>query len=57
MPEEKDSITEFLASGIFKGIGEKTAKKIVDFLGSDALKIIIDNPDNLLLIPQITKNK
>ena len=57
MPEEKDSIIEFLASGIFKGIGEKTAKKIVDFLGSDALKIIIDNPDNLLLIPQITKKQ
>ena len=29
-PEEKDSIIEFLTSGLFKGIGEKKAKKIVD---------------------------
>ena len=57
MPEEKDSIVEFLSSGTFKGIGEKTAAKIVEFLGSDALKIIIDNPSNLLLIPGITKKQ
>lgn len=54
-PEEKDSIIEFLTSGLFTGIGEKKAKKIVDVLGKDTLKIIIENPDNLLLIPTITK--
>jgi len=57
MPEEKDSIVEFLSSGTFKGIGEKTAEKIVSFLGKDALKIIIENPSNLLLIPSITKKQ
>lgn len=56
MPEEKDSIIEFLTSGLFKGIGEKKAKSIVDVLGTDALKIILENPDNLILIPGITKN-
>ncbi len=55
--EDKDSIFEFLTSGIFKGIGEKKAKKIVDVLGKDTLKIILDNPDNLLLIPGITKKQ
>lgn len=55
MPEEKDAIVEFLSSGLFKGIGEAKAKKIVDVLGKDTLNIIIDNPDNLLLIPGITK--
>lgn len=54
-PEEKDSIIEFLTSGLFKGIGEKKAKNIVDVLGKDTLKIILENPDNLLLIPTITK--
>lgn len=54
-PEEKNSIIEFLTSGLFKGIGEKKAKSIVDVLGKDTLKIIIENPDNLLLIPGITK--
>lgn len=55
MPEEKDSIVEFLTSGLFKGIGEKKAKAIVDVLGNNALKIILENPDNLILIPGITK--
>lgn len=54
-PEEKDSIIEFLTSGLFKGIGEKKAKAIVDVLGKDTLKIILENPDNLILIPGITK--
>lgn len=55
MPEEKDAIVEFLSSGLFKGIGETKAKKIVDILGKDTLNIILDNPDKLLLIPGITK--
>ena len=54
-PEEKNSIIEFLTSGLFKGIGEKKAKQIVDTLGKDTLKIILENPDNLILIPGITK--
>lgn len=58
IPEEKDSILEFLTSGLFKGIGEKKAKKIVDVLGKDTLKIILEQPNNLILIPGITeKNK
>ncbi len=55
IPEEKDAIVEFLTSGLFKGIGEKKAKTIVNVLGNDTLKIILENPDNLILIPGITK--
>ena len=54
-PEEKDSMIEFLTSGLFKGIGEKKAEKIVDVLGKDTLKIILEEPSNLILIPTITK--
>lgn len=54
-PEEKDSIIEFLTSGLFKGIGEKKAKAIVDALGKDTLKIILETPDNLILIPGISQ--
>ena len=54
-PEEKDAIIDFLTSGLFKGIGEKKAKAIVDVLGKDTLQIILENPDNLILIPGITK--
>ena len=55
VPEEKDSIVEFLTSGIFKGIGEKKAQAIVDALGEDTLKIILEQPNNLILIPGITE--
>ncbi len=54
-PEEKDSIIEFLSSGLFKGIGEKKATNIVNALGKDTLKTIINEPNNLILIPTITK--
>lgn len=54
-PEENDAIVEFLTSGLFKGIGEKKAKAIVDVLGKDTLSIILEHPDNLILIPSITK--
>lgn len=54
LPEEKDSIVEFLCSGLFKGIGEKTAEKIVSYLGKETLNIILENPSNLNLIPGIT---
>lgn len=57
MPEEKDSIVEFLSSGLFKSIGEKKAQKIVEYLGKDTLNVILENPNNLLLIPTITKKQ
>ena len=55
LPEEKDSIITFLTSGIFKGIGEKKATKIVNTLGKNTLQVILENPSNLLLIPTITE--
>lgn len=55
MPEKKDSMVEFLSSGLFKGIGEKKAKKIVDVLGRNTFNIILNNPSNLILIPTVTE--
>lgn len=57
MPEEKDAIVDFLASGLFKGIGEKKAEKIVSILGKETLNIIMEHPDNLLLIPGMNKKQ
>lgn len=53
LPEEKDSIVAFLSSGLFKGIGEKKAQTIVDVLGKDTLKVILDNASSLLFVPGI----
>lgn len=54
-PEDKDSIVSFLCNGSFAGIGEAKAKKIVSVLGKQTLDIILDNPNNLILIPGITE--
>ena len=56
-PEGKDAIIEFLASGLFKGIGDKTAKQIVDTLGDDTLKLIEDDYSNLLMVPNLKTEK
>ncbi|MBR2828054.1 MAG: ATP-dependent RecD-like DNA helicase [Bacilli bacterium] len=53
--EEKDHLVDFLSSDLFKGIGKAKAKKIVDVLGKDTLKIILESPDNLILIPTVNK--
>ncbi len=54
-PETKDALVEFLTSGLFKGIGERKAEKIVHVLGKETIDTILNNPDNLLLIPTVTK--
>lgn len=55
IPETKDSMVEFLSSGLFKGIGEAKAKKIVSTLGKDTFNVILNNPSNLILIPTVTE--
>jgi len=57
MPTGRDAIIEFLTSPLIKGCGEKTAVKIVDILGDDAIEKIKDNINNLDLIPRLTENK
>ena len=57
IPEDKDGIIEYLSSGIFKGIGKKVAKKIVDTLGVDALDIIVADKTSLDSIPRLSKLK
>ncbi len=57
LPEEKDNIVEFLCSDIFPGIGERKASKIVEVLGDDCLSVILETPDNLLLVPGVTSKQ
>ena len=57
LPEDKDGIVAFLSSDLFKGIGENLAKSIVDTLGNNALDLILQNKENLLLVPKMTIKK
>ena len=57
MPTGHDAIIEFLTSSLIKGCGEKTAEKIVNILGDNAIEKIKENINNLDLIPKLTDNK
>lgn len=52
-----DATIEFLSSPLIKGVGDKTAIKIVETLGEDTLKLIKEDYNNLLLVPGITLKK
>ncbi len=54
IPEGKDGIIDFLASPLIKDCGIKTATQIVNTLGENALELIKENQENLLLVPGMT---
>ena len=56
-PEDKDGIVEFLSSDLFPGVGEKLAIRIVDTLGEDTLDKILEDKDNLKIVPKINNKK
>ena len=56
-PVGKDAVIEFLSSNLISGCGIKTAEKIVDVLGENAINIIKENPDKLLLVDKMTDKK
>ena len=56
-PEEQDAIMEFLTSNFIKGCGAKTAEKIIELFGTDALNKIKENKQNLLLVPKMTEKR
>lgn len=57
MPREVDNIYEYLASGVIKGVGARTAQLIVSEFGSKSLEIIEENPEELTKIKGITEKK
>jgi exodeoxyribonuclease V alpha subunit len=56
-PSTRAAILRYLSSGIIKGIGEKTATRIVDHFGLETFKILDENPGCLLQVPKIGKKK
>ena len=56
-PEGIDATIDFLSSDLFPGIGEKTAKQIVNTLGDNTLDLIIEDYSNLLLVPNMKESK
>lgn len=57
VPRTKNGVEGYLASGLIKGIGPKTAADIVERFGVDTLDILEHQPERLLEIRGITENK
>ena len=57
MPADEVAILRYLASGAIKGIGPKTAQKIVDVYGVETFDVIENHPEWLAEISGITPKK
>ena len=57
MPQTLYALETYLASGNLKGIGQVTAKKIIDKFGEETIHILKYEPEKLAQISGISKNK
>ncbi len=57
IPSSTEAIQEYLASDLVKGVGSKTAKKIVELYGEDSLRVAQEEPEKLTEIKGITNVK
>lgn len=57
MPVGTRAVFEYLASGVLRGVGEVTARRIVDRFGTDALSIIEQEPEKLTVLPGMTPKR
>ena len=56
-PSSSESLINYLSSSQFKGIGEKTAEKVVDALGENVIDSIVENPAVLNQVPGLSKKQ
>ncbi|MBR5538902.1 MAG: AAA family ATPase, partial [Clostridia bacterium] len=57
VPKDSSSILKYLSSGIIKGIGPKTAQKIVEKYGEDSLTVMSNHPEWLADFKGISSRK
>ncbi|WP_223702830.1 SF1B family DNA helicase RecD2 [Sutcliffiella deserti] len=57
IPQTRHGIVQYLSSDLFSGIGKKTAEKIADALGENAISRILENPSILDEVPKLAADK
>lgn len=57
LPETKDGLVMYLSSDLFHGIGKKTAERIIEHLGEQAISLILENREALDSVPRLPKEK
>ena len=57
IPGDRDSLVVFLSCGLFNGVGEVTARAIVDRFGEATIETILYAPERLSVVRNVTKKK
>jgi exodeoxyribonuclease V alpha subunit len=56
-PRTLQGLARYLASGIVRGVGQKTAQRLVDAFGMKTLEILDEHPERLAEVPGISRAK
>ena len=56
-PSTLEGIQKYLGSGLIKGVGTKSAKRIVDHFGAETLDVIDADPNRLEEVPKLGKKR
>ena len=57
LPEDAEELISYLGSGICKGLGPATARRLVERFGAETAEVISSQPEKLSLIKGITAKK
>jgi exodeoxyribonuclease V alpha subunit len=57
LPQSKEAVILYLSSDLFKGIGKKTAEHIVEVMGEDAIRKLLESPELIGDIPKLTEEQ
>lgn len=57
MPATIAGIEKYLGSGLIKGVGPRTAHKLVSAFGTDILDVLTHEPERLLEIPRLGRSR
>lgn len=54
LPEDEEEIFSYLSSGICKGVGPATARRIVERFGAETLDVLEREPERLTTLKGVT---
>ncbi|HMA94590.1 MAG TPA: ATP-dependent RecD-like DNA helicase [Polyangiaceae bacterium] len=57
LPETREGVERYLASGVLPGVGEVIAKRIVDTFGTETLTVLDSQPERLTQVPGISAKR
>lgn len=56
-PVDGEALVKYLSSGVFEGLGPKTAMRIVERFGAETLRVLTESPEELAQVKGISLEK